>query len=62
MTLDELLEHFICGRRNLSFYIDNDRDNISDRYDFDELINYGHYQVVDWQFNVEEQKLLVEIK
>lgn len=58
MTLFELLKHFIYGCENLSFCINNYRDKTNGYYDFGNLIDYKDYQVIDWWFKVEDEKLI----
>lgn len=61
-TLYELLHHFFGKSFINCFYITNITDNIEDKYDLDELINYEHYKVVDWGFNVCENKMVITIE
>lgn len=61
-TLDELLKHFDGKYFIDHFYITNIADNIEDKYDLvEEIENYGHYKVVEWQFDLYNNKMLITI-
>lgn len=60
-TLDELLKHFKFKKYIDFFYIKNSTDDIEKYYTLQELIEYGDYRVDDWKFDLEENKLTLEI-
>lgn len=60
-TLFELLSHFKFAKYIKTFYIVNSTDNISDYYTLEELVNYGFYRVVEWEFDILQNKLILEI-
>lgn len=60
-TLDELLTHFYFKKYINTFYIYNSTDNILDYYSLEELFDYGHYQVDEWGYDLENNKLTLEI-
>lgn len=61
-TLDEFLKHFVGKSKIDYFYITNITDDIEDKYDLDELSDYGRYDVVEWEFNLWENKLFITIE
>ena len=60
-TLSELLSHFIFKKYIKTIYINNSTDNIADYYSLEELVNYGHYLVDEWEFDILQNKLILEI-
>ena len=61
ITLSELLNHFIFKKYIKTIYIDNLTDNIADYYSLEELVNYGHYLVDEWEFDLAQNKLNLKI-
>ena len=60
-TLSELLSHFIFKKYIKTIYIDNLTDNIADYYSLEELVDYGHYLVDEWEFDLAQNKLNLKI-
>lgn len=61
ITLSELLSHFIFKKYIKTIYIDNLTDNIADYYSLEELVDYGHYLVDEWEFDLAQNKLNLKI-
>lgn len=61
ITLFELLSHFNFRKYIKTFYIYNSTDNIADYYSLEQLVDYGHYFVDYWKFDLEQNKLYLEI-
>ena len=61
ITLSELLNHFIFKKYIKTIYIDNLTDNIADYYSLEELVDYGHYLVDEWEFDLAQNKLNLKI-
>ena len=60
-TLSELLSHFKFKKYIKTFYIYNSTDNIADYYSLEELADFSHYLVDEWEFDLEQNKLNLEI-
>lgn len=61
ITLSELLSHFIFKKYIKTIYIDNLTDNIADYYSLEELVDYSHYLVDEWEFDLAQNKLNLKI-
>ena len=61
ITLSELLSHFIFKKYIKTIYIDNLTDNIADYYSLEELVDYDHYLVNEWEFDLAQNKLNLKI-
>ena len=60
-TLSELLSHFKFKKYIKTFYIYNSTDNIADYYSLEELADFSHYLVDEWEFDLEQNKLYLKI-
>ena len=61
ITLSELLSHFIFKKYIKTIYIDNLTDKIADYYSLEELVDYSHYLVDEWEFDLAQNKLNLKI-
>ena len=61
-TLEEFLRHFFGKDKFNYIYVDNLTDNIADKYTLEELDNYGHYKVLEWEYRLYDEVLSITIE